>query len=72
MEVDRGQLIQFEGNYSAWLDAKAKRLAAEEKQQSALQKNMARELEWIQSNAKGQQKKGKVRMCYVDEKTSLL
>ena len=60
LELDRGQGIPFEGNYSAWLDAKATRLAVEGKQQSALQRNMAKELEWIQSNAKGQQKKGKV------------
>ncbi|KAL2612599.1 hypothetical protein R1flu_024291 [Riccia fluitans] len=61
LELDRGQGIPFEGNYSAWLEAKAKRLEVEEKQQSALQRTMAKELEWIRQNAKGQQKKGKAR-----------
>ncbi|CAM6125375.1 unnamed protein product [Calypogeia fissa] len=61
LELDRGQGIPFEGNYSAWLEAKANRFATEEKQQSALQRTVARELEWIRQNAKGQQKKGKAR-----------
>eukprot|EP00897_Mesotaenium_endlicherianum_P006106 jgi/Mesen1/5523/ME000279S04727 len=69
LELDRGQGIPFEGNYSAWLDNKArqaKRMEVEQKTQTALQKNMARELEWIRSNAKGQQKKGKARMRVYD------
>jgi sulfate-transporting ATPase len=60
LELDRGQGIPFEGNYSAWLDNKAKRMDVEDKQQTALQRTIHRELEWIRSNAKGQQKKGKV------------
>eukprot|EP00475_Leptophrys_vorax_P002174 TRINITY_DN11236_c0_g1_i1.p1 TRINITY_DN11236_c0_g1~~TRINITY_DN11236_c0_g1_i1.p1 ORF type:complete len:512 (+),score=37.40 TRINITY_DN11236_c0_g1_i1:224-1537(+) len=67
LELDRGQGIPFEGNYSAWLEAKATRLAAEEKAQSALQRTMEREMEWIRQKAKGQQKKGKARMRAYEE-----
>eukprot|EP00271_Cylindrocystis_brebissonii_P015643 TRINITY_DN385_c0_g15_i1.p1 TRINITY_DN385_c0_g15~~TRINITY_DN385_c0_g15_i1.p1 ORF type:complete len:668 (-),score=135.65 TRINITY_DN385_c0_g15_i1:60-2063(-) len=67
LELDRGQGIPFEGNYSSWLENKANRLSAEEKVQSALQKNMAAELEWVRQNAKGQQKKGKARMRAYDQ-----
>eukprot|EP00899_Mesostigma_viride_P013220 jgi/Mesvir1/2189/Mv16694-RA.1 len=62
LELDRGQGIPFEGNYSAWLDAKASRLTQEQKTQSALQKAMAQELEWISKQKQGQQKKGKARL----------
>lgn len=61
LELDRGQGIPFEGNYSSWLDSKAKRMESETKQQTSLQRNIQRELEWIRMNAKGQQKKGKAR-----------
>lgn len=67
LELDRGQGIPFEGNYSQWLEAKAKRMEAENKQQTALQRTIARELEWMRANAKGQQKKGKARMRAYDE-----
>jgi sulfate-transporting ATPase len=67
LELDRGQGIPFEGNYSAWLDNKAKRMDVEDKQQTALQRTIHRELEWIRSNAKGQQKKGKARERAYDE-----
>lgn len=67
LELDRGQGIPFEGNYSAWLESKANRLKFEEKQQSALQKTLQRELEWVQQNAKGQQKKGKARQRAYEE-----
>ncbi|CAI6001754.1 unnamed protein product [Closterium sp. NIES-64] len=67
LELDRGQGIPFEGNYSAWLENKAQRLGAEEKQQSALQRVMEREMEWIRQKAKGQQKKGKARMRAYEE-----
>ncbi|KAH8940692.1 hypothetical protein BDL97_15G102800 [Sphagnum fallax] len=67
LELDRGQGIPFEGNYSAWLDNKAKRMDVEDKQQTALQRTINRELEWIRSNAKGQQKKGKARERVYDE-----
>ncbi|KAG0561837.1 hypothetical protein KC19_9G096300 [Ceratodon purpureus] len=61
LELDRGQGIPFEGNYSSWLDSKAKRMESESKQQTSLSRNIQRELEWIRMNAKGQQKKGKAR-----------
>lgn len=67
LELDRGRGIPFEGNYSQWLEAKAKRLGAEAKKQSALQKQIEAELEWVRSQAKGQQKKGKSRMRRYDE-----
>ncbi|CAI7751640.1 unnamed protein product, partial [Closterium sp. NIES-54] len=67
LELDRGHGIPFEGNYSAWLENKAQRLGAEEKQQSALQRVMEREMEWIRQKAKGQQKKGKARMRAYEE-----
>lgn len=62
LELDRGSGIPFEGNYSEWLSAKDKRLRSEKKEQSALQKNIERELEWVNKQAKGQQKKGLARM----------
>ena len=61
LELDRGAGIPFEGNYSEWLDAKAKRLAAEERKQGALQKSVDAELDFMRRQAKGQQKKGAAR-----------
>ncbi len=55
LELDRGQGIPYEGNYSSWLEQKEKRLAQEERQQSAHQKALKTELEWVRSNAKGRQ-----------------
>lgn len=62
LELDRGQGIPFEGNYSDWLDAKTKRLAKEEKQESKRQKSLKQELEWIRSNPKARQAKSKARI----------
>jgi len=62
LELDRGSGFPFEGNYSEWLAAKGKRLDQEQQQQSALQKTIAGELEWINKTAKGQQKKGQARV----------
>ncbi|GLC42782.1 hypothetical protein PLESTB_001417500 [Pleodorina starrii] len=67
LELDRGAGIPFEGNYSEWLTAKAKRLTQEAKQQAALDKAISEELEWINKKAKGQQKKGAARMRRYDE-----
>jgi len=67
LELDRGEGIPFEGNYSSWLDSKAKRLEAEGKKQDALQRTINQELEWVRSNAKGQQKKGKARLRAYEE-----
>jgi energy-dependent translational throttle protein EttA len=62
LELDRGQGLPFEGNYSEWLNAKEKRLSQEKKEQSALRRTMESELAWMNSNAKGQQKKGQARV----------
>jgi ATP-binding cassette ChvD family protein len=62
LELDRGQGIPFEGNYSNWLETKAKRLAVEEKQESKRQKAMKEELEWIRSSPKARQAKSKARI----------
>lgn len=70
LELDRGQGIPYEGNYSAWLEQKEKRLAQEEKQQSAHQKAMKAELEWVRSNAKGRHAKSKARLARFEELSS--
>lgn len=62
LELDRGEGIPFEGNYSSWLDQKLKRLQQEEKQESKRQKALQRELEWVQKGPKGRQSKGKARL----------
>jgi ATP-binding cassette ChvD family protein len=63
LELDRGQGIPFEGNYSSWLDQKQKRLAVEEKQITAKQKIMQQELEWVRMNPKGRHAKSKARIA---------
>ena len=60
LELDRGQGIPFEGNYSGWLEAKAKRLEIEEKQESKRQKSLKEELDWIRSNPKARRPKVKL------------
>lgn len=62
LEIDRGQGIPFEGNYSSWLEQKQKRLELEERQESSKQKYMAKELEWIRSSPKARQSKSKARI----------
>jgi ATP-binding cassette ChvD family protein len=62
LELDRGEGIPWEGNYSSWLDQKSKRLAQEEKEESKRQKVLKRELEWINMNQKARQSKGKARL----------
>ena len=59
LEMDRGEGYPFKGNYSAWLEAKEKRLALEEKQASVRRREMQEELEWIHAGAKGRQAKHK-------------
>lgn len=63
LELDRGEGIPWEGNYSSWLEQKQKRLALEEKQESKRQKALARELEWVRMNPKGRQAKAKARLA---------
>jgi sulfate-transporting ATPase len=62
LELDRGAGIPWKGNYSSWLDQKGKRLADEEKQESARQRSLKRELEWVQASPKARQAKSKARM----------
>jgi energy-dependent translational throttle protein EttA len=62
LELDRGRGIPYQGNYSAWLEQKEKRLAQEEKQASNRQKALAQELEWVRMNPKGRQAKSKARV----------
>ncbi len=70
LELDRGHGIPWEGNYSSWLEQKSKRLEIEERQQEALQKMLARELEWVRQNPKARQAKSKARMQRFDELNS--
>ena len=67
LELDRGEGIPFEGNYSGWLEAKDKRLAQEKKDQSSAAKAVAAELEWIRSNPKAKGNKSKARLKRYDE-----
>jgi energy-dependent translational throttle protein EttA len=62
LEIDRSRCIPFEGNYSSWLDQKQARLALEEKQDSARQKTLARELEWIRMTPKAKHQRTKARL----------
>jgi sulfate-transporting ATPase len=62
LELDYGRGIPWEGNYSSWLDQKRRRLETEEKQASARQKTLARELEWVRASAKARQAKSKARI----------
>ncbi len=71
LELDRGQGIPFEGNYSQWLEAKEKRLAQEEKTESARRKAMEQELEWVRQGAKGRQAKSKARLARFEEMQSV-
>jgi len=67
LELDRGHGIPYEGNYSAWLAQKEQRLAQEEKQESARQRTIKQELEWVRSNPKGRHAKNKARLARFDE-----
>ena len=67
LELDRGQGIPFEGNYSQWLDAKNKRLEGEKKSNTAAAKAVAAELEWVRSNPKAKGVKSKARLRRYDE-----
>ncbi|EQC46690.1 energy-dependent translational throttle protein EttA [Bacteriovorax sp. Seq25_V] len=68
LELDRGEGIPFEGNYTDWLDTKAKRLEKEEKTESKRQKAMKEELEWIRSSPKARQAKSKARIREYEER----
>lgn len=70
LELDRGEGIPYQGNYSAWLEQKEQRLEQEQKQQDARRKAMEHELEWVRSNAKGRQSKSKARLARFEEMQS--
>jgi energy-dependent translational throttle protein EttA len=70
LELDRGTGIPYEGNYSAWLEQKKDRLQKEESSESARQKALKKELEWVRQNAKGQTKKNKARLLRFEELNS--
>jgi ATP-binding cassette ChvD family protein len=67
LELDRGRGIPYEGNYTAYLDAKSKRLAQEEREEGARQKALAREREWMAASPKARQAKSKARIKAYDE-----
>lgn len=70
LELDRGQGIPWQGNYSSWLDQKEKRLEQEKKSEQGRLKAMKEELEWVRSNPKGRQAKSKARMQRFEELSS--
>jgi energy-dependent translational throttle protein EttA len=70
LELDRGRGIPWKGNYSSWLDQKQDRLQAEESAESARQKALKRELEWVRQGAKGRQSKSKSRLARFEELSS--
>ena len=67
LEVDRGQTVPFEGNYSTWLEAKQKRQALEEKQEASRQKTLDNELEWVRQSPKARQAKSKARVSAYED-----
>lgn len=67
LELDRGEGIPWEGNYSSWLEQKDARLEQEERSENARQKSIKQELEWVRSNPKGRQAKSKARMSRFEE-----
>ena len=70
LELDRGHGIPWQGNYSSWLEQKEKRLAVEEKQETARQRAMKAELEWVRTNPKGRHAKSKARIARFEELAS--
>ncbi|MFI5308860.1 MAG: energy-dependent translational throttle protein EttA [Polyangiales bacterium] len=67
LELDRGRALPFKGNYTAWLEQKRERLEQEEKHESARQRKLRHELEWVRSAPKARQAKGKARLRAYDE-----
>ncbi|NOY16059.1 MAG: energy-dependent translational throttle protein EttA [Gammaproteobacteria bacterium] len=70
LELDRGHGLPFKGNYSSWLEQKEQRLQQEERQESARQRTIREELEWVRSNPKGRRAKSKARLARFEELTS--
>ncbi len=67
LELDRGEGIPWKGNYSSWLDQKKTRLAQEEKEESARQKTLEKELEWVRMAPRARQAKGKARLAHYED-----
>jgi energy-dependent translational throttle protein EttA len=67
LELDRGRALPFEGNYSSWLEQKAKRLAQEEREEGARQKSLSQELDWVRSSPRARQAKSKARLASYEE-----
>src|SRR5699024_12386463 len=70
LELDRGHGIPWKGNYSSWLEQKENRLAQEEAAESARQRTIRKELEWVKQNPKGRQAKSKARLNRFEELSS--
>jgi ATP-binding cassette ChvD family protein len=70
LELDRGQGIPYEGNYSTWLDKKQKRLAQESREEEGRKRSLSKELEWVRSNPKARQAKSKARITRYEEMAS--
>ncbi|MFT3723486.1 MAG: energy-dependent translational throttle protein EttA [Hyphomonadaceae bacterium] len=70
LELDRGQGIPYEGNYSVWLEKKAKRIAQEQREEAGRQKSLNRELEWVKASPKARQAKSKARVNAYEEMAS--
>ncbi len=67
LELDRGQGIPYEGNYSTWLEKKAKRIAQEQREEAGRQRTLNRELEWVRASARARQAKSKARISAYEE-----
>ncbi|MEC8622905.1 MAG: energy-dependent translational throttle protein EttA [Pseudomonadota bacterium] len=67
LEIDRGRALPFEGNYSSWLEQKQKRIAQEEREESARQKTLASELEWVRSSPRARQAKNRARISAYED-----
>jgi sulfate-transporting ATPase len=67
LELDRGEGIPYQGNYTAWLEQKTARLATEEKQQAGLERSLKTELEWVRTSPKGRHAKNKARLARFEE-----
>jgi len=67
LEVDHGRTFPYEGNYTGWLEQKSKRLSQTEKEESAMQRTLSHELEWVRLNPKGRQTKSKARLGAYEE-----
>ena len=67
LEIDRGRGVPYEGNYSAWLEQKQKRLAQEEREESARQRTLSEELEWIRQSPRARQSKSKARITAYED-----